>query len=248
MLIMETVEKILQNCTIDGFVVKLPSIQLERKLYQEVAKKLELIGGKWNGNKIMGFVFDEDPTDLLSEIASGEKINLKKEYQFFATPDKLADYLVELAEIKVTHHILEPSAGQGAIIKAIQRKLHEGFTVWAYELMPLNQIFLNKIIGCRLLGSDFLTECDTSFDRIIANPPFSKNQDIDHIKKMYNQLKPGGRLVSFLSNHWKSSSNKKESEFKDWLKEINAKIEDVKPGTFKESGTNIATSIIIINK
>lgn len=44
---MTTKEQVLQNCTIEGNVVKLPSEQLDRKLYQEVAKALELIGGKW---------------------------------------------------------------------------------------------------------------------------------------------------------------------------------------------------------
>lgn len=73
-------EEILQQCTVDGLVVKLPEVKLERKLYQEVAKVLELIGGKWKGNKVMGFVFNEDPTELLEQIANGESRNLKKEF------------------------------------------------------------------------------------------------------------------------------------------------------------------------
>ena len=44
---MTTKEQVLQNCTVEGTVVKLPNVQLDRKLYQEVAKALELIGGKW---------------------------------------------------------------------------------------------------------------------------------------------------------------------------------------------------------
>jgi len=43
--------KILQQCTVANNVVKLPEGQLDRKLYQEVAKALELIGGKWKGEK-----------------------------------------------------------------------------------------------------------------------------------------------------------------------------------------------------
>ena len=84
---MTTKEQVLQNCTVEGTVVKLPNVQLDRKLYQEVAKALELIGGKWKGGKVFGFVFATDPTDLLHQIANGEKGNLKKEFQFFATPE-----------------------------------------------------------------------------------------------------------------------------------------------------------------
>ena len=88
-----TKEQVLQECTVEGNVVKLPNIQLDRKEYLEVKKVLELIGGKWKGGKVAGFVFATDPTDLLNQVANGEKRNLKKEFQFFATPEKLADEL-----------------------------------------------------------------------------------------------------------------------------------------------------------
>ncbi len=42
-------EEVLQQCTIEGNIVKLPSITLDRKNYLEVKKSLELIGGKWKG-------------------------------------------------------------------------------------------------------------------------------------------------------------------------------------------------------
>lgn len=243
---METKE-ILQQCTIDGNVVKLPSIQLDRKEYLDVKKQLELIGGKWKGGKVQGFVFDSDPTELLEQISNGEKRNLKKEFQFFATPDQLADQLVELADLDGTEKILEPSAGRGAIVKAIHREL--GYVdVWGYELMPINQTFLDKVDHFKLLGSDFLTECDTSFDAIIANPPFSKNQDIEHIQKMYEHLNYGGKLVSIASKHWQFTTGKKETAFREWLEEVNAVVIDIDAGEFKESGTMIATCIIVINK
>jgi len=243
-----TKEEVLQGCTIDGLIVKLPDVHLDRKLYQEVAKSLELIGGKWKGGKIFGFVFPSDPTELLQQISNGEKRNLKKEYQFFGTPDSLCDILVDLAEIQPDDEVLEPSAGQGAIVNAIHRETWNVRTVWGYELMDVNQISLNKLVGFRLLGNDFLTECDTHFDKIIANPPFSKNQDIDHIYKMYDCLKDGGRIVTVASRHWETSSNKKETQFRNWLDEVGAKIQKVPSGTFKESGTMISTCIIVINK
>lgn len=236
----------LKASKVEGNIVKLPPDQLDRKTYLEVKGKLELIGGKWKGGRVQGFVFQEDPSGLLEQIANREKRNLKKEFQFFGTPDHLADRLVELAEIG-GGTILEPSAGQGAIVKAIHR---EGRfrKIYGFELMPLNQAILQKIDGFELLGSDFLTECNRQFDRIIANPPFAKNQDIDHILKMYECLAPGGRLVSIAGIHWRHSNNKKEKTFREWLEDVNAEIEDVAAGEFKESGTTVATVIITIDK
>ncbi|OFY43972.1 MAG: hypothetical protein A2X18_07535 [Bacteroidetes bacterium GWF2_40_14] len=240
-------QQILQQCTISGNIVKLPEIQLDRKLYQEVAKALELIGGKWKGGKTAGFVFQEDPTELLEQIANGENRNIKKEYQFFATPSDIADWLVELAQIKSDDIILEPSAGQGAIIEAILRTNPQA-SVFAIELMDTNSIILNRK-GFNHEKGDFLAIPNQPvYDKIIANPPFSKNQDIDHIRRMYDLLKFGGRIVSVASKHWQFASGKKETEFRYWLSNMGATVHEISEGSFKDSGTMVASCIIIIDK
>lgn len=241
-----TKEEVLNQCVVNGLVVMLPDVQLDRKVYQELAKSLELIGGKWN-RKEKGFLFVEDPTELLSQISSGEKRNLKKEYQFFATPDNLADELVELANIKENDLILEPSAGQGAIIEAVLRKNPQA-NIFAFELMDINSIVLTRK-GFNHELTDFLkVPGKPTYDKIIANPPFSKNSDIEHIIHMYQMLKSGGRLVSVSSRHWKNSNNKKESKFREWIDEVGAEVIEVDAGAFKSSGTNISTYIIIVDK
>jgi type I restriction-modification system DNA methylase subunit len=240
------VKDVLKECTINGLVVHLPNHQLERKLYQEVAKSLELIGGKWKGGKVMGFVFDMDPTDLLKSIQNGDKRNLKKEFQFFATPAEIADWLVELADIQPDDTILEPSAGQGAIYEAIKRK-HSEAKVTCVEIMEQNSLILSKKKITHYF-QDFLTsECTFNFDKIIANPPFSKNQDIYHIYKMVECCKSGGRIVSVSSTHWELSQNKKETEFREFLKGMKADIHYIAPGQFKESGTMVGACVIVLN-
>lgn len=239
---------ILQKCSVDGLLIKLPAGQLDRELYQSVAKQLQLIGGSWKGGKTQGFFFKEDPTDYLAKLCAGESINLKKDFQFFATPDKVADRLVELACIESGHIILEPSAGQGAIIKAIHR-VHPGTEVDCYELMDLNRAFLEKLENITILGKDFINEEKTIiYDRIIANPPFSKNQDIEHVTEMYKRLEDGGRLVSIMSNHWRYASGKKEDVFKKFIEESEAEIYEIEPGAFKESGTTISACIVVIDR
>lgn len=242
-----TKEQVLQDCTVEGNVVKLPNIQLDRKDYQEVAKALELIGGKWKGGKIMGFVFAIDPTDLLDQIANGEKRNLKKEFQFFATPEKLADKLVYLADLKQHDTILEPSAGQGAIVKAINKIVD--VVPDCFELMKVNTLILKKSgLSFNLIGEDFLKNEGKTYSKIIANPPFTKNQDIDHLKEMYNCLSRGGKLVCITSESWVNGSKKKQVDFKNWLEKENAEIIDIEKGSFKESGTAVGGKIIVLEK
>jgi 16S rRNA A1518/A1519 N6-dimethyltransferase RsmA/KsgA/DIM1 with predicted DNA glycosylase/AP lyase activity len=94
--------------------------------------------------------------NLLDQIANGEKRNLKKEFQFFATPEKLADELVYLADLKQHDTILEPSAGQGAIIKAINKVCD--VVPDCFELMDVNTVILNKSgLRFNLIGDDFLS-------------------------------------------------------------------------------------------
>lgn len=229
-------------------IVRLPAGQLERNDYLEVKKALELIGGSWKGGKTQGFVFKEDPSDYLSQLCQGKKINLKKEFQFFGTPPALADRLVQLAELEPGMTVLEPSAGQGAIVNAIH-KVFPGMMVDCYELIDLNRSFLEKLPNTYIIGSDLITEeKETIYDCIIANPPFSKNQDIDHVYEMYRYAQNGGRIVSIMSNHWRLSSGGKEREFLEFLTALNAQVIHIEEGAFKESGTNVSTCIVVIDK
>ena len=79
----------LKACTVENNVVKLPDVQLDRKVYLEVKKALELIGGKWKGGKVFGFVFSSDPTELLEQITNGENRNtlVEKKVSFRRTLD-----------------------------------------------------------------------------------------------------------------------------------------------------------------
>lgn len=236
----------LLKCRVDGNTLYLPPIS-DGPLhnYAQVRQSLLSAGAKYKKN---AFVFPSDAQSYIDRLTGGEKVNIKKEFQFFGTPDSLADDLVFEAQIKPFHAILEPSAGQGALIKAIHRVLPSVMVDW-YEAMPTNQTITQRLPNQGFLGADFLERKDHPvYDRIIANPPFAKNQDIDHIYKMYANLKPGGRIVTIASSHWKLSSNKKETTFKNWLDELSADMRDIDAGEFSESGTKVATCMIVIDK
>ena len=75
--------------------------------------------------------------ELLADIQNGDNRNLKKEYQFFATPKELAQKLCSYIP-EDTETILEPSAGRGAIIQAIN-EFNPNIKVSYCELMELNR-------------------------------------------------------------------------------------------------------------
>lgn len=240
---MNPLQESLSKCKVQGNTLFLPTELLTN--YAEVKKALMNSGGKYKRNT---FVFNSDAQPFIDRLMGGESVNIKKEFQFFGTPDTLADQLVELAEIGSMDSVLEPSAGQGAIVNAIIKK--GALPISVCELMPENKAILKKNIAVKFICDDFL-QIDTKrfhFTKIVANPPFRNNSDISHIMKMYECLHPKGRLVSIASKHWQFAQGKKETAFVKWLNKVHAIIKEVPAGEFKESGTNIATCIIIIDK
>lgn len=243
---MNTLQESLSKCTIAGNVLHLPKEQLSN--YNELRTALLKAGAQYKKNT---FVFPNEARPYVDKLMGGEVVNLKKEFQFFATPKKIADEMAAFAMVGFDANsmtILEPSAGQGSLIKACLEH-HSDISFDCCELMDINRSILEKIDGCCIIAEDFLKVGRFGYyDRIIANPPFAKNQDIDHIRLMFKHLKEGGRIVTIASIHWQFASGKKETEFKAWLDEIGAVVENLDAGDFKESGTNVKTCMIIIDK
>lgn len=249
--VIKDVSEVFAKCTVTNNVLKLPTEQLDRKIYEDVKKQLEAVGGKWKGGKTQGFVFDAEisANDVLVQLQSGKDYaEAKKEYQFFATPESVADEIISHVELSDNMKILEPSAGRGSLIKALQKQLPTA-KVDAYEAMPENRKYLEAMQNVNLVGEDFLqSDLTVKYDVIVANPPFSKNQDITHVMRMYEHLKYGGRLVAIMSPHWQHSQDKKSKQFREFLQSVGGQTFEIAEGAFKQSGTNIRTYYVVINK
>lgn len=245
-------QEILKNCLISGNQLRLPEGQLDRDVYLAIKKSVTSLGGKWVGGKTQAFVFNFDPTPLIQKLTSGEDkvVNLKKNLQFFPTPPDVAEDMLSWAEISATDKVLEPSAGQGAlIIPIIERFPH--LVVDVCELEEINRGILQSKLSnnINIIGEDFLNTTFTKeYDWIIANPPFAKNQDIAHIQHMYTLLKKGGTLLSLSSPSWQIGSTKKVVAFRKWVEDVGAEVIELNRGCFKESGTNIAPLMLKITK
>lgn len=243
------VEEILKLCTLENNIMKLPNIQLNKKSFLEAKKWIEEAGGSWIGGKIQGFSFPFNPKRVFSILSQGKRCNLQQDFQFFETPHDVADWLVVLAGgINEWDSVLEPSAGRGALIKAIHRSC-SSVIVDCCEMMPENKEILSALGGINIIGDDFTKlGTDKKYSKIIANPPFSKNQDIDHVRIMYDKLKDGGTMAVITSTHWVFSKEKKCVDFQEWIDSVHGRKYEIDNGAFKESGTTVKTIAIVINK
>lgn len=238
-------EQIIKQGVLKDNVYYLPNVKLDRKEYLDIAEHLKFLGGKWKGRGLNGFIFDRQISSI--DELLGNNIKVKKDIQLFETPESIADKLVEYAEIDNYQTILEPSAGRGRIIKSIQKVC--SCQIDYCEINDVNRKYLDEIKNINFLEEDFLKlKTDKKYTRIVANPPFAKNQDIDHIMKMYELLSEKGILVSISSNHWQMAKEKKCQEFRKFIEYTNAEVIELQNGDFKESGTLVKVNIIIIRK
>jgi len=116
--------------------------------------------------------------------------------QLFPTPAPLAARMVGMAGIMPGHAVLEPSAGTGRILEALDAACPvASLSVTAAELNhALAAALTARFSQARTICRDFL-ECGEeleTFDRILMNPPFVQAQDIDHIRHALTFLKPAG--------------------------------------------------------
>lgn len=255
MKISEKVLNILESSKMEGNKLYLTA-QLDRKEYLEVNKILEIIGGKWN-KKEKAHIFPGDAFSVVDDvILNGEVTCPKDEFNYFPTPDKIVAKLIDLAEIKNGMSVLEPSAGQGAILKQLTQFLD--LDVVAVEFMRENADVLLKSLcdygkkfrKYALWNLDFLTvfkENKGNFDRIVMNPPFCKKQEIKHVLHAYDNLKEGGILVSVMSPGVTFRQDSLTKQLKSLIDEC-GEIHPLASGSFKESGTNVETIIVKLRK
>lgn len=242
--------------TDDGFVMP----QTDRATYLKVKKALEAIGGKWN-KKAQATVFeDEDAETAVREACvTGVYVDRKKEFDFWETPAALADRLTASADLFDGCVVLEPSAGTGAILRAVRRAEEDcGFTVGVVIAVELDEKHADTIESTLPEDSILVCPCDfvvpmpngPSFtvDRVLMNPPFSRLQDCEHVRRGFDYLKPGGTLVSIMSPAFQFHSSRKALDFRAWFESVDGTCLDLPDGSFKSSGTGVRTVMVTINK
>jgi len=119
----------------------------------------------------------------------------------YETDESLAGFLVELLGILPAENILEPSAGQGAFVRAVKASVPDTYICAIeprFECLPaLQKSNIDSVIPCTLEQvPDSYWERWGHFDWVIGNPPYTLAQQ--HIELLMERLAPGGRLAFLL--------------------------------------------------
>jgi len=236
-------QQVFDQCVAEGSTIRPPQEQLDPKLYAEMKKHFTQNRGKWKGGKLQHFEFPFPAEELLNKMQAGERPNFKREFHYFPTPPEVIEDMCNLHFLMDSHRILEPSAGQGAIIEGVNAFVqmdpkHRWVTI---EADPTNREVL-KQKGFAPVHDNFDTyETDERFEACFANPPF--NRDTAHVEKIADLLDEQGSAVIVLPAGWDTRDKKTRALMERFELEFHdIQRRSVSAGTFK--GTGVAAMIL----
>lgn len=171
-------------------------------------------------------------------------------FDFFPTPEALANRMVEALDVKPGMRVLEPSAGKGNLADAVLKSEPDAKIDTVEQSSTLREILDAK--GYSLVGHDFNDFAPAEkYDRIIMNPPFSNGIDADHVRRAFDMLKPGGRLVAITGEGIFFRDDQKSRAFRDWFDQEGGESEKLE-GAFTDrrevKTTGAASRMLILNK
>lgn len=234
---------VLERATCEGHLVRLPPERLDRKLYVEVNEALARLGGKWTSGKTQAHVFPDDPALLLATVVETGEMPARNPMAYFATPEAVGRRMLELVENAPRRGwVLEPSAGDGALLRLLNETVPPGRPVDAVEMDPRRAARLlanGWIVRC----ADFLTLAPSvRYAAVVMNPPFTAPGDplayIAHIRHAHALLSDDGELVSVAPVGFTTRQDRRCTAFRAFVDE-HGSWEPCESGAFKESGTGV---------
>lgn len=164
---------------------------------------------------------------------------------FFPTPPALVQKMMYAADCDPGMKVLEPSAGKGDILAALHAA---GCNAVGFEI-NYTLADICKAKGLRCERCDFLDmEPAPILDRVVMNPPFEHYQDAKHVRRAFDWLKPGGRIVAIVGAGCLHAD--RCQWFRDWLVEVGAVIDPQPAGSFADAfnPTGVNVALLVIDK
>jgi len=223
--------------------------------------------------KIYSRIINKNLKNLNDDFLNYSRMKVKNpnlDYNQYFSNENLIKLMIDLSSLKdfdkEVVRILEPTAGDGAILKYLINNFSNKFRLFlrTTEIDEANREELKEVLKNDLdilyEEPDFMKlEITDAFDYVFMNPPFnlkeSKLIDLDFILKAYTHLRYGGELVSIVfAPHLKTK--KQNTEFKNKIESIYPTskffISSTKKQKFREGGTgkfeNINIKIVNIIK
>lgn len=163
------------------------------------------------------------------------------------TSQSVIEQFMQVADIQDGQKVLEPSAGVGLLADGILRH-NPSISLDCIELnSECKKALRDK--GFNVVWSNFLDfKPKYLYDRVIGAPNFKDNIDCEHVMKMYECTKPGGKIISIMSPYWMTENSELQVKFRKWLQDKSYTITILPDNSYMEGGKTVPTILINLEK
>jgi hypothetical protein len=192
---------------------------------------------------------DGVPTPEQNLRHKAQSTEVSKDLAFYPTPVPVIEFMIEegLGDCIKGKSVLEPSAGEGAIVRQLlpYTKDVTAVEVDGGRCEHLRQLPIKTVLNANFLG---MTSTPT-FDCVVMNPPFCGTHYVSHVMHAYGFVKTGGMLWTILPATSRYSESGDHLKFREWAESVySSRWYDLPAGSFKSSGTNINTVLLVLRK
>jgi len=166
--------------------------------------------------------------------ARSESTAVSKDLQYYPTPIEVVDRVIADFYIDKYATVLEPSCGCGRILDGV-KKAYPTARLWGIEV-DAGRAALAKAKGYKVHVGNFLEAApEPKFDHVIMNPPFYGTHYAKHVRHAIKFLKVDGMLTAILPITAHTDHG--------LLDDLGGRWNVLPVGSFRESGTNINTTV-----
>ncbi|MEV6256730.1 class I SAM-dependent methyltransferase [Nocardia sp. NPDC051929] len=251
----EFAREILAESRIEGNNLFL-SQQLSQADYRKINRVIESMGGKWN-RRAQAHIFPDDPTETIAAaVARGTTPNTDRKVleAYFATPEQLARHIVAgehsgIAALAPGAHVLEPSAGDGALVRAI---LATNPNVQVTAVEPDREraaaiAYDPRVTIVVASFEEFAATATPGYAGVVMNPPFAlpgrPTVWMDHLYTAWDLLDDGGQLLALAPNNYTYRTDRDHRAMREFITDHGG-YETVPAGAFTTSGTEVDTVLL----
>lgn len=245
----------------------LARVSTKAELYDLANEEKDRNGGYYDAPRLLGRVYDwrDDAKNAKAAAAWGllsvatdparaaaeelrtklDALKFAKIPGYFPTPAALIADMLDRAQLSPGADVLEPSAGSGAIADAVREAGHEVTCIERHSSLCA----VLRLKGHAVTDADFMELiAQPLYDAVLMNPPFEKGQDCEHVRHAFEFLKPGGVLVAIMGAGVTFRQGKPYAPFREWMDELGGELVEIPAGAFKESGTGVASVMLVLTK
>ncbi|WP_157978917.1 class I SAM-dependent methyltransferase [Nocardia aurea] len=226
--------------------------QLSTGDYKKVNRIIEAMGGRWSRRERAHVFPDDDPAEIIAAArASGKIPNTDRKVleAFFATPEGLARHVTsgghsDIAGLDAGAHVLEPSAGDGALVRAIL-EANPDVHVTAVEPDHERAAAIGRDPRVTVVVSSFEQFAATAsrqFAVVVMNPPFAlpgrPTAWMDHLDAAWDLLIDGGQLLAIAPGNYTFRTDRKYRAMRELIT-AHGDYEELPSNAFATSGTQV---------